>query len=138
MNYPNLVACPQCGGKMIVIKSKPFSFRSSYGCKKCSFKGWLPLRPSEKIVYFSVIVIAILRAGGVLANSSGFATVLGGLISIYSLVSAYILFKEWQMNKKIKQYRTTNKLGVIEQDPWRNDEYVRVGLIWLIAIYLFL
>lgn len=121
--------CPQCGEELV---DKPkvgfFGGHKEYSCDKCKFKGGLPLWTSTRILYWSMTILAILV---VIEMATGGK----GNIGIFGLIAPWLLYKDWQDRKRLKEYERVN--GWNYQSTQSVEKYgVLKGVVFSILLVL--
>lgn len=114
--------CPQCDAELSKKPKTSFwSGHKEYKCEKCGYQGGLPLWTSTRIVYWTITVLVLfilleLALGG------------SGNIGLLGLIAPWLLFKDWQTRKKIKEYAEENNIKSIPKLNEKNG--VVKGIIY--------
>ncbi|MEO8581770.1 MAG: hypothetical protein ABI425_04340 [Patescibacteria group bacterium] len=124
-----LPKCPQCGEELV---DKPkvgfFGGHKEYLCEHCKFKAGLPLWTSTRILYWTMTVLAVLV---VIEMATGGK----GNIGIFGLIAPWLLYKDWQDKKKIKEYEKVNGWNYHSTQP--SEKYgVLKGIVFSILFVL--
>ncbi|OGK43426.1 hypothetical protein A2956_02460 [Candidatus Roizmanbacteria bacterium RIFCSPLOWO2_01_FULL_37_57] len=102
-----VINCPRCGEELTDKPKKGFfPGHKTCICEKCDYKGGLPLKTSSRIIYWCITIIVVLILIDIAMGGNGSIGILG-------IAAPISLYKDWQINKRLRQYWEAKKLPPI-------------------------